>query len=136
MPRPVRVRHTSAELQRSARRLRREMTVAETVLWQALRRKASGGHRFRRQHAAGRFVFDFYCPAHKLVIEVDGEIHEEPEQLARDALRTAEIESFGYRVLRLSNDEVLHHLSAVLDKIQAATDAPEGPLSSRPSHPQ
>src|SRR3954469_10158826 len=62
-----------------ARALRRAMTLPEVLLWQALRGGQVGGLRFRRQHPIGHYVLDFYCPALRLAVEVDGAAHDIPE---------------------------------------------------------
>ncbi|MGK6355969.1 endonuclease domain-containing protein [Sphingomonas sp. DT-207] len=74
--------------QRRAAKLRREMSLPEVLLWQQLR-KRPGGLRFRRQHPAGAYSLDFFCPRYKLAIEVDGEAHERGDQPERDAARDA-----------------------------------------------
>jgi very-short-patch-repair endonuclease len=112
------IRGTSRELEEAARSMRRAPTHAEEVLWRALQKKQVAGLRFRRQHPVGRFVLDFYCASQKLVVEVDGEVHDGQQE--RDAERTRVLESYGYRVLRFRNDEVLHDLAAVVQKIAAA----------------
>jgi very-short-patch-repair endonuclease len=114
-----RYRKNTRALQTVARGLRREMTEAEEVLWRALRGRGVGALRFRRQHPVGRFVLDFYCPAAKLCVEVDGDIHDEQEE--RDEARTAALATGGYRVLRFRNEEVLNDLPSVIARIEAAT---------------
>jgi len=107
------------------------MTAAEWRLWQALRVRQLGGLKFRRQHPVGPFVLDFYCPAGKLVIELDGGVHD--EQAEQDEARTQHLESYGYRVLRFRNEEVFADLPAVLDRIaQAASLSPDHPQPARP----
>ena len=117
MDRPLPVRRCSPELRQRARQLRREPTPAEALLWKALRRNGLGPA-FRRQHPAGTHIFDFYCPAHRLVVEVDGAGHHTVEGMARDALTRAH----GVRVLRFPNDAVLRHLPEVLARIRAALE--------------
>ena len=70
------MRGTTAAIQQVARAMRKDMTPAEQALWGALSGKQLNGLRFRAQHSAGQFILDFYCPLHKLVVEVDGSIHE------------------------------------------------------------
>ena len=95
------------------------MTPAERRLWQALRGNALEGAYFRRQHAIGTFILDFYCAQAKLAVEVDGGIH--LERAAYDAERTRWLESeHGIRVLRFTNEDVLRSLDAVMDAIRAA----------------
>ena len=98
------------------------MTKAEVVLWRALRGQRIRGLNFRRQHPVLSFVVDFYCPARKLCIELDGEVHDQPDQSARDTARTATLLSGGYHVLRFRNEEVMSNLSSVLRRIRAALD--------------
>ncbi|HEX8241898.1 MAG TPA: DUF559 domain-containing protein [Longimicrobium sp.] len=119
-----RIRKNSRELQTAARGMRREPTPAEKVLWDVLRGRGLDGLRFRRQHPVGRFVLDFYCPIHKLAVEVDGEVHDAQQE--RDAERTAVIEAHGYRVIRFRNEEVLDNLPGVLARIRTAL-SPESP---------
>lgn len=113
-----RIRGTTPEIEQTARQLRRQLTPAESCLWQALKKKQLNGLRFRCQHPVGQFIVDFYCPSCKLVVEVDGEIH--LNQAEKDAARTKQLEKYGYRVLRFSNEEVLNHLERVLTAIEDA----------------
>src|SRR5215211_3637255 len=99
-----------------ARDLRKRMTPAERRLWSVLRDGRLLGAKVRRQHPAGRFILDFYCPAARLAIEVDGEIHS--HQAEYDEGRTAYLESCGVRVIRFRNEEVLHALPGVVDRIR------------------
>jgi very-short-patch-repair endonuclease len=100
-----------------AKRLRREMTPAERRLWKALRRDAVDGFHFRRQQVIEGYVADFYCDAAKLVIELDGDVHQ--EQWQYDESRDEAIASIGVRVLRISNDAMLD-VEAVVEHIRQA----------------
>ncbi len=122
-----RIRGVSANVQKAARSLRDNMTPAEEMLWSALRNKQLLGFRFRRQHAVGNFILDFYCPSHRLVIEVDGAVHNDRQ--AEDALRTKKLEQHNYQVLRFHNEEILHDLNQVLQSIITA-------IQSRQTTPQ
>ena len=93
------------------------MTFAEQVLWQELRSWRLHGKKFRRQHSFENFIVDFYCAADKLVIEVDGAVHDTPEAVENDKLRDEMLRNWGYTVLRFRNDEVLEKISEVKDKI-------------------
>ena len=121
--RPTRIRGVSAPVQQAATLLREDITPAEQRLWDALRAKRLGGLRFRAQHPVGRFVLDFYCPACKLGIELDGSVHD--GQAGQDAARTAFLAAYGYRVLRFTNDQVMTELPAVLARINAAIQGNE-----------
>ena len=87
------------------------------MLWEAIRSVYLREIRFRAQHLVGVWILDFYCPKLKLVIEVDGKSHE--SQSEYDAIRTATLESHGYRVLRFKNEEVLNDLQNVLGRIRS-----------------
>jgi len=100
-----------------ARLLRKSMTRAEKVLWEKLRRKQLEGIRFRRQHPINIFIVDFYCHQANLVIEIDGGIHNETDQLERDENRTCELENFGLKVIRFTNEEVINQTEKVLIEI-------------------
>ena len=99
------------------RRLRADTTDAESLLWRLLRARRLVGVKFRRQHQFGRYILDFYSHEAKLVLELDGDGHAQPEQRARDAERTALLEAHGLTVLRFSNREVLQETEAVLTRI-------------------
>ena len=118
-----RIRGTTPEIEAAARRLRRNMTPAEQKLWQALKGKKLAGLKFRAQHPVGLFVLDFYCPARKLVVELDGDVH--GEQADYDEVRTQQLEAYGYRVIRFRNEQVLEDLPSVLERIlEAARESP------------
>ena len=96
---------------------RKNPTQAEDIMWQNLRNKKLGVN-FRRQHSIGEFIVDFVCLQEKLVIEVDGGYHNEQEQKEYDEVRTVYLGFFGYRVIRFTNDEVIHDLNSVLSTIR------------------
>lgn len=104
-----------------SRQLRQRQTFAETKLWQAIRGRRLDGLKFLRQHPIDRYFADFACEKARLVIELDGGIHEDDDQASYDLVRQREIESLGWFVLRFLNDEVVHELPKVLDavKVQA-----------------
>ena len=116
--RPRRVRGVSEEIQQAAIRLRHESTLAEAVLWDALRAGRLDGLKFRRQHPLGWFVLDFCCPARHLVVEVDGAAHDDVTRAEHDAARTEQLRLYGYIVLRVRNEQVLHDLASVLEQIR------------------
>ncbi|MCR4582961.1 MAG: endonuclease domain-containing protein [Prevotella sp.] len=101
-----------ALLKEYAKRNRREMTTAESVMWEHLR--TMKGLRFRRQHPIGDYIADFICLKKKLVIEIDGGYHESQEQRYDDNVRTEDIERLGYSVIRFTNEAVLYNIQQVL----------------------
>jgi len=107
------------------------MTPAELCLWAALRRRQLDGVKFRAQHAIGRVIADFYCPAARLIIEVDGPCH--AERVPYDQARSHDLEAQGYRVLRIPNEQVLSHLPQVLSQIRAALEERQSQQKGAPS---
>jgi very-short-patch-repair endonuclease len=105
-----------------SRRLRREQTNVEALLWSQLRDGRLNGYKFRRQFPIDRFIADFCCVRSKLVLELDGEQH--AEQMVRDAKRTEALAARGYRVLRFWDNEVLTNMDGVLEKILEELTAP------------
>ncbi len=102
-----------------ARALRRDMTLPEGLLWQVLRDRP-GGFKFRRQHPVGRLIVDFYCPAAKLVIEVDGEAHRMGENPDRDVRRDRWLAEQELRVIRFGATDVMKDLESVVTAILLA----------------
>jgi very-short-patch-repair endonuclease len=100
-----------------ARALRRNSTAAETKLWAFLRGRQLDGHKFVRQEPIGPYFVDFACRKGKLVVEIDGPNHDEPDAQDYDAKRTAFLESHGYRVIRFSNEYIFGDLGPILDAI-------------------
>jgi methionine--tRNA ligase beta chain len=92
-------------------------TEAEDLLWQVVRGRKLDSFKFRRQHIIGTYIADFVCLSQKLIIEVDGLVHEIPENKLNDIERTAELNKFGFEVLRFTNDEVINNTDFVLNTI-------------------
>ena len=103
----------------AARQLRREQTPAEAALWRRLRGDRLGVS-FRRQHVIGRFVVDFCCPAARLVIELDGAVHDADDVRVQDAWREEQLHALGYDVIRFRNDVVLNTPELAIETILAA----------------
>ena len=103
-------------VQNNAVENRRPMTLAEERLWEELRENKLGVH-FRRQHVIGMYIADFVSLKNFLVIEVDGEYHQTPEQQQKDQYRTDYLQSKGYRVIRFTNQQVLADMESVMSKI-------------------
>ena len=106
-----------AHLFKKAGQLRARETEAEQILWSKLCKKQLGA-KFRRQHPIDEYIVDFYCHAHRLVIEVDGEIHNTKENQEYDKLRTECLNEFKIEVIRFTNSEVMNSLDSVLQKIR------------------
>lgn len=94
------------------------MTNAEKILWNRLSKKQLDNYRFKRQHPVANFIADFYCHRAKLIIEVDGGIHGQPEQIIYDVNRTMELEALGIKVLRFTNHQVIDETEQVIEKIK------------------
>ena len=100
-----------------ARRLRRNMTPAENVLWRELRNRRLCGAKFRRQKPMGHYIVDFICDEAKLIVEIDGGQHGIEASRANDSVRTRWLEARGYRVMRFWNPDVLKNMEGVLSAI-------------------
>jgi very-short-patch-repair endonuclease len=100
-----------------AQELRHQPTAAENALWRRIRNRQVGGAKFRRQHTVEGFIVDFVCIEQRLILEVDGEIHNTIDQQAYDREREAILEGHGFSIIRFTNDEVLHSTDSVVARI-------------------
>jgi len=105
-------------LKQHSRELRENMTDAEKHLWAKIRMKQHKGCQFYRQKPIGDYIVDFFCPRAKLVIEIDGSHHAVGETMEYDRIRDDYLNSFGLRVLRFTNTEVLTHTEGVIERIE------------------
>ena len=111
-------------------------TPAEEVLWELLKRKQLSGYKFRRQHIIDRFIADFVCLKEKLIIEIDGLIHQLPENKISDELRTKKLNDVGFKVIRFTNEQVLHDTGKTLNSILNHLEKASGKESiSNPGSP-
>ena len=101
----------------AAKRLRANTTPHERTLWRALKELPTDGTHFRRQAPIGPYVVDFFCPARRLIIELDGGHHNDDETARRDRERQLWLEQQGYRVVRFWNSEISGDLTAVLEQV-------------------
>ena len=101
----------------TAKELRANTTPHERALWRALKELPTDGTHFRRQAPIGPYVVDFFCPAKRLIIELDGGHHNDDGTAQRDRERQQWLEQEGYRVIRFWNSEINDDLTAVLEKI-------------------
>ncbi|MFH1822075.1 MAG: endonuclease domain-containing protein [Patescibacteria group bacterium] len=104
------------------RRLRKDSTETEKIMWDKLRNRKLG-EKFRRQYGIGHYIADFCCPIKKLIIEIDGEIHNEQEQILQEQIlydqeRSKDIKELGFKVIRFTNTEVKNNLDNVVNKIK------------------
>ena len=120
---------------RAARKLRREMTLPEVILWQCLRQRPDG-LKFRRQHPTGPYILDFFCGDARLAIEVDGEAHSRGDRPERDATRDEWLRTAGIETLRVPAVDLLKDADAVIRWISVEAKrrlplhhpaAPDGP---------
>ena len=120
----------------NARELRRRQTLAEKMIWDAVRNRRLGGYKIRRQQILNDFIIDFFCAERKLCIEIDGPYHNEPIIRGLDRERDEELEFGGFKVIRFTNDEVMHELDVVLATIMTTLKGlpavSYNPLNHRP----
>jgi len=118
-------------LRARAAEMRNLPTQPERILWQLLRKSQLDGLKFRRQAVIGKYIVDFCCPAHKLIVEVDGESH--VGRADTDEARTRSLKKLGYRVMRVTNDDVLQDLEAVGNAILQAVESIDSELTKIPA---
>ena len=116
--------NASPQIFRQADELRWNMTKAEKLLWDRLKEKKLNGYKFRRQHPILRFIVDFYCHSENLVIELDGEVHNDEFQNQYDEERTKVLVESGLKVIRFKNEEVFDEIENVIEEIRNAIHAP------------
>jgi very-short-patch-repair endonuclease len=119
-------------LEKFRKELRNHSTSAEATLWLRLKNKQLDGRRFRRQFSVGNYILDFYCPAEKLAVELDGNVHFTEEGLKYDAERDRYLQSIGIRTIRFENRLVFENVEEVISEIKkkfgGATPPPVGHL--------
>lgn len=98
--------------------LRKNLTPAEAFLWKQLKNSQLENRKFRRQHSIGNYILDFYCPAERLAIELDGEYHFTPEGIKYDKIRTEYINNESIKVIRFENKIVFENTEWVLTEIK------------------
>ncbi|NEW80298.1 MAG: dihydropteroate synthase, partial [Gelidibacter sp.] len=112
-------------------KMRNPPTEAEKLLWDVLSGKKMEGYKIRRQYIIGNYIADFICLKSNLIIEIDGLIHQLPENKVNDKERTKWLEEEGYRLIRFTNKEVLSNLDLVLNKIEEALKVPPSGVRGR-----
>jgi len=111
--------HNRKELLSFRKDLRNNLTPAEAKLWNSLK-SSKLGKKFRRQHSVGQYIIDFYCPAERLAVELDGADHFSDAEIEHDKIRDAYLQTLNIRVLRFENYLVFEDLNRVLQKITSA----------------
>ena len=117
-----------------ARKLRSEMSLPETLLWRELRGRP-GTYKFRRQHPAGDYVLDFYCPRARLACEIDGRAHDSQAAQVKDRNRSAFLRSRGIATTRIPAQAVLDDIEAVVTRIVTICDSRSQGLDAPLHHP-
>ncbi|CAN5567221.1 hypothetical protein BH10BAC5_BH10BAC5_12940 [soil metagenome] len=102
--------------------LRVYSTQAEKIMWSNLKNRSFNNLKFRRQHGIGNYIVDLYCAEQNLVIELDGDTHQEVDIKNNDKIRTAFLEGQGLKVLRFTNIEVFRNVRKVLQDIEKSLD--------------
>ncbi len=105
------------------RKLRNNMTHAEVILWNCIRRKQIHAVRFRRQFSIREFIVDFYSPELLLIIEVDGPTHFTDEEIEYDRYRQCELESLGLSFLRIRNEDIYKNIDGVVKAISLQVES-------------
>jgi very-short-patch-repair endonuclease len=106
-----------------AKELRKSETDAEKQLWKLLNKNQVLGLQFRRQHPINRFIADFYCHKIRLVIELDGGVHQSTKSKEYDAGRSEVLSSFGITVVRFTNNQIFDDTESVINKIKEISQA-------------
>ncbi len=109
---------SNQNIQSNAKDLRKQETKAEENLWNYLKNRQILGLKFRRQHPKDIFIADFYCHEKRLVIEVDGEIHNTPDNKIYDLNRTDELNNHNIKVIRFTNHQVINNVKEVISEIK------------------
>ena len=116
----VRGQSVSFEMLERAKKLRREMTPAEKIMWKELKTNKLNALHFRRQQIVHGYFADFYCHQHELIVELDGGIHELQKEY--DAEREEYLIALGFRIIRFTNDDITGNLKGVLQKLVDACE--------------
>ena len=109
--------HNHKYLKQKRQELRSHGTSAEAFLWKHLSRRQLQGKKFRRQHSIENYIVDFYCPSEKLIIELDGEIHNNPTTSEKDSVRDYRLKELDFQIIRFENKLVFDDTKSVLKTI-------------------
>ena len=122
-------------LKELARKLRKNMTVSEKLLWNELKGKKISGFDFDRQRPIDNYIIDFYCKDLMLAIEIDGIVHDNEESKEKDIIRQEKLESLGVRFLRFKDEDVKTDLSEVVRAITNWVELHKNDLPGIITHP-
>lgn len=117
--------HNRKYLKKYLKELRNNSTKAESMLWKALQKSRLESRKFRRQHSIKNYLVDFYCPQEKLIVELDGELHNNMINANYDESRTLKLKEMGFKVLRFENKLVFEQLDMVLEAIKGEFEIKE-----------
>jgi very-short-patch-repair endonuclease len=111
--------HYNRQSEREKRKqLRRDQTPAEALVWRYLRNRQMLKYKFRRQYSIDKFILDFYSPELRLAIEIDGDVHDLPEQKQHDIDRQEYLEKFAIKFIRIKNEELFGNPDKAFNKIE------------------
>jgi very-short-patch-repair endonuclease len=110
--------HNRKYLEPFRKTLRKNLTNAEAFFWNQIKTRKFHNLKFRRQHSIKNYIVDYYCAQHQLIIELDGEYHNDPEQHDKDLRRDEELQKMGFTVLRYENKYVFEELEHVLNDVK------------------
>lgn len=111
--------HNKRSLLDIRRALRVNSAPAEEILWEEIRNKKLNGLKFKRQHSIGNYIVDFYCASKRLIIELDGEVHNTSHQKEKDKHRDQNLTEMNFKILRISNSQVLNEIEKVKNLLLA-----------------
>jgi len=117
------------------RQLRKDQTFCEKIVWIYLRNRKTLGYKFRRQYSVDKYVIDFFCPELKLAVEIDGNVHNKPDQKEYDIKRQEYLEKFGITFVRITNDELLGNPNLAFDRIEKVLKYLEGKVKQPHPNP-
>ena len=109
--------HSLPILKEKRTNLRNNLTPAEAKLWSALKNRQLHDRKFIRQHSIANYIVDFYCPAEKLIVELDGQVHFNPGASENDLIRTEQLSQLGFTIIRFENKLVFEDMDGVLCEI-------------------
>ncbi|MBL4656344.1 MAG: DUF559 domain-containing protein [Bacteroidia bacterium] len=122
--------HNYKYLKQRRKDLRSNLTPAEAILWKALQASKLDNRKFRRQHSIGNYIVDFYCSTEKLIIEVDGKIHDDYSVSLHDEKRSEFLIAHGFRKLRIVNEDIYENIEGVLQEIRNSFNEKTSPNPS------